>query len=93
MRSAAAITSHGKSEMARPIPPGYQSYSRRQPAINFSEHSILRNLPEAFLREPQGLLGTSRGALRRGLKPAPSSLNGFKSSRFNVFKPIDSNPS
>ena len=31
----------------RPIPPGYQSYSRREPAINFSEHSILRNLPEA----------------------------------------------
>ena len=30
-----------------PDPPGYQSYSRREPAINFSEHSILRNLPEA----------------------------------------------
>jgi hypothetical protein len=29
------------------IPPGYQSYSCGQPAINFSEHSILRNLPEA----------------------------------------------
>ena len=43
------MTSHGKSEMARPILPGYQSYSRRQPAINFSEHSILRNLPEASI--------------------------------------------
>jgi hypothetical protein len=31
----------------RRIPPGYQSYSRRQPAINVSEHFILRNLPEA----------------------------------------------
>ena len=47
MRSAAAMTSHWKSEIAARIRPGYQSYSRREPAINFSEHSILRNLPEA----------------------------------------------
>ena len=43
------MTSHGKSEMGRPIPPGYRSYSRPEPAINFSEHSILRNLPEASI--------------------------------------------
>ena len=49
MRSAAAMTSHGKSEMARPIRPDTRVNSRRQPAINFSEHSILRNLPEASI--------------------------------------------
>jgi hypothetical protein len=47
-RSAAAMVAW-EIRNDRPIPPGYQSYSRRQPATNFSEHPILRNPPEASI--------------------------------------------
>ena len=49
MRSAAAMTSHGKSEMAARFRPATRVIAAVEPAINFSEHSILRNLPEASI--------------------------------------------